>query len=113
MNESDRIRLQHMLDAGREAMSFIRGRNREDLGSDRMLALSLIAEIQIIGEAAARVSAESRQAAPEVPWGELIGMRNRLVHGYSDINFDILWNTVTLAVPALILQLESLLPAGS
>jgi hypothetical protein len=69
MNESDRIRLQHMLDAAREALSFIEGRSHGDLVSDRMLVLSLIAEIQIIGEAATKISPECR--SPEV--GRLIG----------------------------------------
>ncbi len=112
MNESDCVRLQHMLDAGREALSFVEGRSRGDLDRDRMLVLSLIAEIQIIGEAAARVSPESRQAGSSIPWGELIGMRNRLIHGYADVNLNILWDTVTLALSPPILELESLLQRG-
>jgi uncharacterized protein with HEPN domain len=95
MNENDRIRLQHMLDAAQEALSFIKGKSRGDLDRDRMLASSLIpemliAEIQIVGEATARVSSEARQASSSIPWGEIVGMRNRLIHGYADINLDIL-----------------------
>jgi uncharacterized protein with HEPN domain len=94
MTESDRIRLQHMLDAAREALSFAEGRTRVDLNHDRMLALSLTAEIQIIGEAASRVSPEIKQSVSSIPWGEIIGMRNRLIHVYTEINLDILWDTV-------------------
>ena len=67
MNESDRIRFQHMLDAAREALSFIEGRSRGDLVSDRMLVLSLIAEIQIIGEAATKISPECKRAILSIP----------------------------------------------
>ena len=107
MNDSDRIRLQHMLDAAREALSFVEGKSRENLVSDRMLALSLIKEIEIVGEAATRISPELKQSTPSIPWGAIIGMRNRLIHGYADINFDILWDTVILALAPLILELES------
>jgi uncharacterized protein with HEPN domain len=68
MNDSDRLRLQHMLDASREAVSFIQGRTSEDLTRDRMLLLSLVKEIEIVGEAASRVSAEYKAAATGIPW---------------------------------------------
>jgi hypothetical protein len=71
-----------MLDAGREALSFIEGRTREDLLRDRMLLLALIKEIEIIGEAASRISAESKKKLPDVPWPLVVGMRNRLIHAY-------------------------------
>ena len=109
MNETDRVRLRHMLDAAREALSFIEGKNRDDLARDRMLALSLIKEIEIIGEAATKISPELKQSIPSIPWAEIVGMRNRLIHGYADINLDILWDTVTLALGPLIVALESVL----
>ena len=61
MNESDVIRLRHMLDAAREALSFVAGRSGEDLRRDRMLVLAPVKEIEIIGEAASRISDESRK----------------------------------------------------
>ncbi len=106
MNDNDRIRLQHMLEAAREAISFVEGMNRDDLARDRKLALSLIKEIEIIGEAATRISAEVKHSIPSIPWAKIIGMRNRLIHGYADIDFDILWDTAVLAPGPLILQLE-------
>lgn len=107
MNETVRIRLQHMLDAAREALSFISGRNRGNLARNRMLALSLIKEIEIIGEAATKFSPQCKQSIPSIPWPEIVGMRNRLIHGYADIDLDILWDTVTLALGPLIVELES------
>ena len=109
MNESDVIRLRHMLDAAREALSLVAGRNSEDLGRDRMLVLALVKEIEIIGEAASRISDESRKALPRIPWPKIIAMRNRLIHAYADVDLSIVWDTLTGALPELLRELESAL----
>ena len=106
MNESDVIRLRHMLDAAREALSFVAGRRSEDLGRDRMLVLALVKEIEIIGEAASRISDESRKALPGIPWPKIIAMRNRLIHAYADVDLSIVWDTLTGALPELLRELE-------
>jgi len=95
-----------MLDHAREAVKMIDGKKREDLGVERMLELSLVRLIEIIGEAAARVSLESRTRYPSIPWREAIGMRNRLIHGYDSVDLDVLWDTVELDLPPLISELE-------
>ena len=110
MQMDDEIRLRHMLDAAHEALSFVMGRNRDDLDRDRMLVLALIKSVEIIGEAAYAMSDDTKQASPSVPWPDIIGMRHRLVHAYFDINLDILWRTVSDDLPALISLLEPLLP---
>ena len=97
-----------MLDAAREALAFVQGRARDDLRTDRMLALALIKEIEMIGEAAANVSPELKQPAASIPWAAIVGMRNRLIHAYFEVDFNILWDTVTSALDPLILQLQSL-----
>lgn len=74
-----------------------------------MLAFALVHALQIVGEAASKVSAETRDRRPEVPWATMIGMRHRLVHAYFDINLDILWTTVEEAAPALLTQIEPFL----
>ena len=109
MRKDDSIRLQHMLDAGREAESFSRNKTRKSLDSDRKLALALVKCIEIIGEAAAQISNESREALPQVPWSDIIAMRNRLIHAYFDMNLDILWKTITEDLPSLISELEKIL----
>ena len=81
----DEVRLRHMLDAARDAISFARGRNRSDLDSDRQFVLALVQCVQMVGEAAARVSEDTRSTLPNLPWPGIVGMRNRLVHGYYDI----------------------------
>jgi uncharacterized protein with HEPN domain len=98
-----------MFDAAREALTFAKDRERRDLDTDRMLVLALVKSIEIIGEAGARVSEEGRDAAPDVPWPEIVAMRNRLVHAYFDVNLDVVWETVRKDLPALVAALQSAL----
>jgi len=109
MRRDDRIRLQHMLDAAREALSFTWDRTRRDLDEDRLLVLGLVKAIEIIGEAAYQVSEGTRAQLPGIPWEDIIGMRHRLVHAYFDINLDILWRTVQDDLPPLVSALEYIL----
>ena len=90
MSPDDRLRLRHVKDALNSAIRFAQGRKRRDLDSDEMLLFALVRAIEVAGEAASRVSAETRAALTELPWDSMIGMRNRLVHAYFDINHDIL-----------------------
>lgn len=90
LSPQDRVRLQHLVDALNSAIRFARGRQRSDLDSDEMLLFALTRAIEIAGEAASRVSAETRAAMPDVPWATIVGMRNRLVHAYFDVDHDIL-----------------------
>jgi uncharacterized protein with HEPN domain len=106
MYVDDETRLHHMLDATREALSFVAGRTRAELDSDRMLYRALVSCIGEIGEAASRITPEGRIALATVPWSEIVGMHNRLIHGYFQINADVVWKTVTDDLPPLILALE-------
>jgi uncharacterized protein with HEPN domain len=108
MSKSDEVRLRHMLDAAREALRFAAGRSRADLDSDRMLVLSLVKSIEIIGEAASKVSAETRQEHPAVPWVDIVGMRNRLIHAYYDVDLDRVWDTLNADLPPLVAELEKI-----
>ena len=108
MFKSDRVPLRHMVDAMREAVSFADGRVREDLNEDRQLTLALVKDLEIIGEAAAQVSEATRQQLDDIPWSQIIAMRNRLVHAYFDINLDIVWQTVQKDLPPLITRLEQM-----
>ena len=74
-----------------------------------MLRLALTRAIEIVGEAAGQVSEAGRGEMPAVPWPQIVGMRNRLVHAYFDINQNILWDTVQLALPGLLEQLKTVL----
>ena len=108
MRKDDSIRLRHMLDAAREAESFSQDKTRSSIDTDRKLALALVKCIEIIGEAANKISDESREDLPQIPWSNIIGMRNRLIHAYFDINLDILWKTIIEDIPPLIAELEKI-----
>src|SRR5579875_1538295 len=109
MRKDDLVRLRHMLDAAREAVGFVRGLTRAHLDSDRKLALALVKEVEIIGEAAYQISPTTRDQLPTIPWADIIGMRHRLVHAYFDINLDIVWSTVQDDLPPLISLLAEIL----
>ena len=104
------VRLRHMLDHARETVSITAGKTFDDLGDDRLLDLALLHLITIIGEAANRIPKETRDKYPEIEWSQIVGMRNRLVHGYDEIEYDILWQTVTEDLPRLITALEKIVP---
>ena len=106
MSPDDRIRLKHMIDAIKSALRFAEGKTRADLDTDEMLRFARVQAVQIVGEAATRVSGQTRAAMPLVPWADIVGMRNRLVHAYFDVDPDILWSTVRRALPPLLTQLE-------
>lgn len=109
MKESDAVRIHHMLDAANEAVSFITNRSREDLDTNRMLTLSVVKSIEIIGEAAARVSNDLKAEHPEIRWQAITAMRNRLIHGYFEVDKDVVWETVTRELPRLVPGLEAIL----
>ncbi len=95
-----------MLKRAHEAVDMARGRSRNDLDSDRQFNLALTRLLEIIGEAAARVSEPTRAAHPEIPWPQIVGLRNRLIHGYDNVDFDVLWQIVTDDLSPLIQELE-------
>ncbi len=111
MRPDDLIRVRHMLDAVREASSFARGRSRADLDHDRMLTLSLVKCIEIIGEAASEVTDETRRLHPAIPWAEIVGMRHRLIHAYFDIDLDRVWDTIAADLPPVAANLERIVAA--
>jgi uncharacterized protein with HEPN domain len=101
-----RIFLHDMLDSSRQAVGLMQGRTRADLDSDPLLGLAMTRLIAIVGEAAARVPDEVRARLPAIPWRRIVGMRNRLIHAYRAVEADIVWDTLTADLPALIAELE-------
>lgn len=99
------LRLQHMLDYAREARELVRGRSRHDLDTDRSLNLALGRLLEIVGEAAAHVPAEERERWPAIPGADIVGLRNRLIHGYYEVDFDVLWAILQEDLPGLITEL--------
>ena|SRR3989338_4082118 len=108
----DTVRLRHMLDAAQKAQQFIKGRTRADIERDEPITLALIRLLEIIGEAAKSVSLETRQRYPNIPWKEIGGTRDRLIHGYFDVDWNILWQILTADLPPLITELEQAIAAS-
>ncbi len=109
MRPDDRIRVLHMIEAIQTATEFVSGRRADDLDTDRMLLFALVRAIEVIGEAAGKVSDELRIRAPDIPWNLIVSMRNRLIHAYFDIDRDILWKTATIELQALLPRLQGLM----
>jgi len=106
----DLVRLRHMLDAAHKARRFVQDRSRTDLEMDEMLSLAIVRLLEIVGEAAAHVSEPIQAGLPGIPWRQITGARNRLIHGYFDVDLDIIWAILQDDLPPLIAQLELLLP---
>lgn len=109
MNPEDKIRIQHMIDAAEEALSFCSGISEKEFNKNRMLVLSVIKEIEIIGEAASKISEETKLRYNNIPWLDIVGMRNRLIHGYFDVDIRMVWNTIKNDLPSLLKSLKEIL----
>ncbi len=112
-HHEDSVRLRHILAHAREAAELVQGKTREDIKRTRVLELALVRLVEIVGEAASRVSQKTRKNHPQIPWVDIVGMRNRIVHGYDRVDLDVLWDTVTDDFPPLIAELEKILSPES
>ena len=109
IRRDDAVYLHHMLDAANRAVQYTAGRTRDDLASDDLLALAVVRLIEILGEAARNVSEDIKVRHSQVPWRQVISTRNRLIHGYFDVDLDILWAIIENDLPKLVPQLEDIL----
>lgn len=105
MPKPDEERLFDMMTAADKAIEFTAGKRRADLDQDELLALALVRPLEILGEAAKYVSEETRNASPEIPWREIAGTRDRLIHGYYSVDLDIIWSIIKNDLPPLRSQL--------
>ncbi len=105
----DRVTLQQMRDNTRKALTLAESRTRAYLDEDWVAALALVQLLQIIGEAARRLSESLRQRHPQVPWAQIIGLRNRLIHGYDTVDLDRLWEVLRSDLPRLDTELDRIL----
>jgi uncharacterized protein with HEPN domain len=112
MPRDDAIRIRHMIEAAEACERFVSGRSGTDLETDVMLRFALVRAAEIFGEAASKVSPETRMSAPSIPWREIVAMRNRLIHAYFDIDHDVLWKAATEEIPALLTALRAISPNG-
>jgi uncharacterized protein with HEPN domain len=109
----DEVYLLDILDAARLAMEYLRGKTREQFLEDVQAQDAVIRRLAVMGEAARRVSEARRRSLPQLPWREIIGIRNLVVHEYDDVDVGVVWDTVSRDLPALVAALEELLPPPS
>jgi len=108
--DHDLVYLLDILQAARLAVSYVEGVVEEMFLQDTQRQDSVIRRIEIIGEAARRISPQTRTAYPDIPWNAMIGMRNLMIHAYDDVDLQTVWRTVQHDLPALIARLEDLVP---
>lgn len=104
----DLTRLKHIQDSARLVLQFAESRTRRDLESDKRLCLALVRLVEIIGEAANHISPNLQNTYPEIPWRQMVGMRNRLIHAYFDGDLDILWVVVSHNIPNLLIAIDDM-----
>lgn len=109
MARDDRLTLEQMLETIGQIRGIVRGLSREAFAQDLVRQLALLHLIQRLGEAASQVSAAMRDAHPELPWGQMVGMRNRIVHGYDHVDPDLVWKVATGDVEPVLAALERIL----
>ena len=110
MQKDDLVFVGHMLDTTRQAIRLFRGPTREHFDQDETLSLALTHLVQVIGEAARRVSPPFRERHSNVPWSAIIAMRHRVVHDYLHVDLDVVWDVVSRDLPELAEELEKILP---
>ncbi len=98
-----------MIEAAEACQSFVAKHDRAELETNLMLRFALIRAVEVFGEAASKVTVETRMSEPAIPWREIVAMRNRLIHAYFDIDLDVLWKAVTEEIPPLLATLRSIL----
>ena len=106
----DLIPLGHILEASGWALSVAEGRARRDLDSDLQFFLALCRAVEVVGEAANRVSDDTQSRTPEIPWRRIIGMRNHLAHRYDNVDHDTLWDVATIHLITLRENVRGILP---
>lgn len=110
MPKDDTVYVGHMLERAQEALSLVHGKTRQDYDRDSALRLALTHLIQVIGEAARRVSQEFRSRYPQIPWEAIAGMRSKIVHDYMNVDEDIVWDSVMHELPSLVTELKQIVP---
>jgi uncharacterized protein with HEPN domain len=108
--KNDAALLLDMVIAARDIEEFIGEMDRERFIASALVRAAVIRQLEVIGEAVKRLSEEFRESQPAIPWSRIAGMRDRLIHGYDDIDVEIVWRVAKIETPKLLAQLGALIP---
>ncbi|MBP0012091.1 MAG: DUF86 domain-containing protein [Roseofilum sp. SBFL] len=110
MSQKDNcVYIGHMIDTANKALGFVSGVSREEFDNNEQLRLAITHLLQVIGEAARRVSLDFREAYPQIPWKAIVGMRSKVVHDYLNVDEDVVWDTVINDLSPLVASLENII----
>ena len=109
MIKDDLIYIEHMLLYGERIVDKLQDKTKADFENDQDLKDLIVYRLQVIGEAASHISRQFQDMHSNIEWSDIIGLRHRLVHGYLDIDYGIVWNIVTIDIPALIVKLQKII----
>ncbi len=109
MRKDDTVYLRHILDSIQQIEEYLRDVSKEQFMERRLLQDGVVRQLEIIGEASRNLSEETREKHPEVPWQQIIGMRNRIIHEYFDVDLEIVWEVVEKDLPDLKAQIQTIL----
>ena len=109
----DSVFIAQMIEAAEAALEFCEGQTAESFAGDRLVGFAVVRAIQLVGQAARGVSTRLQAAHPEIPWREIVGMRNVVVHDYADVDMALIWKTVHDDLPGLAERLRAILDEGS
>jgi len=104
------VRLLHMREYARKIVALTTEKSKADLEEDEVLFLAITRLMELVGEAANKYPKEMQKEYPQIPWPKIISMRNRLIHGYDFVDYDIVWDAITINIPQLLAELDRLLP---
>jgi uncharacterized protein with HEPN domain len=109
MKDRDLVRLEHMLKCCENIASFVKGKRKTQLAHSILLDSAVRHQLEILGEAANAISQKTQRELPNIPWKHIVGLRNRLIHEYFDIDHDIIWQTIKEGLPPLVLEIKKYL----
>jgi uncharacterized protein with HEPN domain len=109
MKLDDKARLEHILESAKDAISFLGDMTEDELAQNRMVLQAIVRSVEIIGEATSQLTPEFRSKNTHVPWAQIVGMRNRLIHAYFDIDHELVFSTVQADIPILVDQIKHLI----
>ena len=113
MKRDDAVYLRHILDAIKQIEKYLKGISKEQFMENKLLQDGVVRQLEIIGEASRHLSEGLRQRHPEVPWRQIIGMRNRIIHEYFNVDLEIVWEVVEKDLPDLKAQAHKILQKQS